>query len=85
MSYSTANPPALVWTSPAGGLQKWIYSSADAHTAVDDAGYITNALALGMRVGDVVEVIDTSGGTVTDHRVTAVSSSGSTMTAATLS
>lgn len=90
MSYSTSNPPRQ-WEAPglyagnsgsttrAEGGQMWTYVSADAKATVAGAGYITNAQSLGMIVGDVVMVCDTNTPMVSWHRVTAVSSSGSTL------
>jgi hypothetical protein len=82
MAYSTSNPPALVGQTIAGnGI--WHYSSTDVHTDVDAAGYFTNGEALGMKVGDVVFVIETDNSYAqTTHSVTAVSTSA-TVSAAT--
>lgn len=72
MPYSTSNPPALKSASPLSGAgQTWVYSSTDVATDVDAVGYFTNGNALGMKVGDIVEVTDTDTGpfTMTLHRV----------------
>lgn len=81
MSYSTSLPPALVSqgigraTNLGGGL--WIYLSADVHTDVDAADYFSNGSALGMRVGDVVFVIETDNSyALSIHVVTAVTAGG---------
>jgi hypothetical protein len=68
MAYSTSNPPALVsqLLGKAGG-SVWIYDSADAATVVRVTGYITNGYDLGMKVGDIVDQIDSAGATVA-HR-----------------
>jgi len=42
----------------------WHYNSTDAATLVRAAGYITNADALGMAIGDLVFQTDQTGGTV---------------------
>ena len=65
MAYSTSNPPALVsqLLGKAGG-SVWIYDSADAATVVRVTGYITNGYDLGMKVGDIVDQIDSAGATV---------------------
>lgn len=60
MPYATSNPPRLMVPSIGNSPAWWQYVSADAEAAVDDAGYITNASALGMKVGDVVFVRDTA-------------------------
>lgn len=60
MAYSVSNPPVLV-ASPihkdAGG-RIWFYSSTDALSAVRVSGYFTNGYDLGMRVGDIVFIVD---------------------------
>jgi hypothetical protein len=78
MSYSTSNPPALKSPSPFYGAgQTWVYRSTDVATEVDATGYFTNGKALGMKVGDIVEVCDTdTSTTMTLHRVTALETSG---------
>lgn len=69
MAYSTDNPPALVSTGVAGKFQVWGYDSTDAATVVRANGYITNGVALGMKVGDVVEQRDSAGATVAHNYV----------------
>lgn len=78
MSYSTSNPPALKSASPLTGAgQTWVYRSTDVATDVDAADYFSNGHALGMKVGDIVEVCDTdTSTTMTFHRVTAVTAGG---------
>lgn len=60
MAYSTSIPPRRV----SGGIGNcpgvWHYSSADAKATVNGAGYITNGVALGMKLGDVVHIFDTN-------------------------
>jgi hypothetical protein len=82
MPYSTSNPPRLVlpsFTNVSGEIGTWDYSSTDAGSAVDASGYITNAKALGMKVGDIVRVTDTDASPVivTLHRVVAINTNGS--------
>jgi len=73
MAYSTSNPPVLQSKAPLTGAgQKWVYSSADPMATVDGAGYITNGYQLGMRVGDTVDVNDTTNGINSTHRVITV-------------
>lgn len=57
MAYSTSNPPALICDTLGGGRRFWVYASTDAATAVRVQGYFTNGWRLGMRVGDLVDVI----------------------------
>lgn len=79
MAYSASNPPALVsqMTGRTGG-SVWMYDSADAATVVRVDGYISDGADLGMKVGDIVDQIDSAGATVA-HRyvVTAVNANGS--------
>lgn len=60
MSYSTSNPPSKTVNALGSGKSTWKYVSADAKATVVAAGYISNALQLGMKVGDFVEVFDTA-------------------------
>lgn len=64
MAYSTDNPPALVSQGVGGKFRQWMYDSADAATVVRVTGYISNGDALGMKVGDVVTQVDSTGATV---------------------
>lgn len=59
MAYSTSNPPALALQS-INGPRKWDYSSTDTLATVDTSGYITNGGQLGMQVGDIVFIRDTT-------------------------
>lgn len=74
MAYATSNPPALMMDRIGGGNAVWSYASTDALATVDGAGYITNGGALGMKVGDIVFVNDTTNGITSTHRVITVSS-----------
>jgi hypothetical protein len=84
MTYATTNPPKLV-AQPIAGPRLWIYTSEDVSTDVDATGYFTNGYALGMRVGDVVHVIETDNSYAhTSHSVTVSTAGGaSTIGAAT--
>jgi hypothetical protein len=77
MAYATTNPPIMIAPRIGSGLALWLYSSADVHTDVDAADYISNGDALGMKVGDFVLVGKTTatiGATV--HVVSAVTAGG---------
>lgn len=78
MAYSTSNPPALSACGPLTGPgRKWIYRSIDPAGTVAGADYFSNGSALGMQVGDTVEVCDTdTSTTMSTHRVTAVTTGG---------
>jgi hypothetical protein len=43
-----------------GSYKEWIYRSTDAIATVNTAGYISNAKKMGMTVGNIVKVIDTT-------------------------
>lgn len=54
MAYATTNPPIQIVRGGQYGGALWKYDSADATTAVDAAGYITNADKLGIKKGDLI-------------------------------
>lgn len=77
MAYSTTNPPSLTSVAPLTGAgQVWQYRSTELGSAVDAAGYFTNAQALGMRVGDMVLVYESTNVVFRSHVVLTVSSTG---------
>jgi hypothetical protein len=84
MTYATTNPPQLA-AQPIAGKRIWNYASDDVSTDVDAVGYFTNGYALGMRVGDVVHVIENDNSyTHTVHSViTSTAGGASTISAAT--
>ena len=59
MAYDTANPPVLI-EATASGPAVWAYRSADTVTVVKGVGYISNGDDLGMKVGDIVLIADTT-------------------------
>ncbi len=61
MAYSSTNPPQLI-SQPFGdaGPGLWSYRSTDAIATVAGADYVSDGQNLGMKVGDVVFVLDTS-------------------------
>lgn len=58
MAYATSNPPARI-SGTIGGNSVWLYVDGDAKATVVGAAYITDALELGMKVGDIVLGFDT--------------------------
>ena len=83
MAYSASTPPRLVtpsFTNVSGEASVWVYSSTDNATTVDVPGYITNALALGIKAGDYIIVVDTDASPVLSTMHRAVSYSGTTLT-----
>jgi hypothetical protein len=84
MAYETTNPPKCVLSGFGGSASIFVYTDGDAHTAVDEAGYFTNGKLLGMKVGDIVYVQNTTGYTTTLHSVSVVSGDAATVSAAVL-
>lgn len=81
MAYSRDNLTTVSFEPLGGDFKMWSYRSTDATATVAGAGYISDALKMGMKVGDLVIVSKTDTNAVTFHRVTAVSSSGATLSA----
>ena len=69
MAYATTNPPVCIIPRVGTHSAVWLYKSADAHTAVDAAGYFTNGADLGLVADDVMIVVDTATPTCTIHQV----------------
>lgn len=85
MAFSAAGLRLIVpGTSSGPGL--YVYTSTDAHGTVEATDYFTAMNTYGMRVGDIVIVVDSDAVAVTIHAVTAVDADGNaTINAATLS
>lgn len=80
MAYSTSTPPALISQRIGNSGAIWWYTSTDAPADVDLSGYITNAKDLGMKVNDLVIVIDTDAAATARmslHNVAAINADGS--------
>lgn len=78
MAYATTNPPSLVSQRIGDGPAIWIYSSADVDSDVNAASYFSDGIALGMRVGDIVLVVDTTTPKVSYHGVASVTTTAAT-------
>jgi len=86
MAYEATNAPKLVVPGVGDGPGIWIYSDADAHTAIDADDYFTNGDDLGMKVGDALLYYDNDTFTSTIHFVRAVTAGGAaSVTIATIS
>lgn len=72
----TASGLKLLVPSLSGGPNLWVYTSAEAHGAVDAEDFFTNAVDYGIKAEDIMFVIDTNTPTLTIHSVTAVDSDG---------
>lgn len=79
MAYATSNQPYKVAGGFGSGKSLWFYVSADDDATVIAASYVTDALALGMKVGDAVLIWDTATPKGSLAFVTAVAAAGSTM------
>lgn len=85
MTYATSNPAVCMVPRIGAGPAMWVYRSTDAHGDVDATDYFTNGAALGMKVNDIVIVLDTDAPSATIHMVTTVDDEGNaTISAATL-
>ncbi|HEV2898848.1 MAG TPA: hypothetical protein VGX71_13630 [Pseudaminobacter sp.] len=85
MAYETSNPPKCVLSGFGGSASLYVYTDGDAHGTVSGAAYFANGKDLGMKIGDVVIVQNTTGYTTTTHSVSAVSAAGAaTVSAAVL-
>lgn len=80
MAYVTTNPPYRMHSGLGSGKQLWRYDSTDTDDTVIAALYITNALQLGMKVGDAVLIWDSTTPKGSLAFVTVVAAGGSTMT-----
>ncbi len=79
MAYVTTNPPNLIVCGfNALTTSIWSYESTDASTVVDGDGYITDGDALGLKVNDLVLVVDTDASppVMTSHIVNSVTAGG---------
>lgn len=93
MSFAASGLHCLVPSVGSGAPAIWVYTSTDAHGSVEATDYFAlmgppGANNRGMKVGDVVIVIDsdTGPGNVTIHSVSAVDADGNaTINAALLS
>lgn len=70
MAYETTNPPSLVSQRIGSAGKIWMYLDGDAVSTVVGAGYFTNGYHLGMRVGDLVHIVNSSTGLVQSAGVT---------------
>lgn len=85
MAYGTAGLKCVV-AGVGSGPAVWVYSSVDANGVVSGAAYFTDGIARGLRVGDVMFVVDTDtgAGNTTVHSVITVAAAGTTISPAIL-
>lgn len=84
MSYATTNPPYVLVPSIGAKPALWGYSSTDDTTVSIATGYFTDGKALGMKVDDFILLTMSSSNALAFGKVTAVSSTGATVTTGTL-
>lgn len=60
MAYSVTNPPMLYIPAIGNKPNFWVYSSTDDDGTVNGAGYFTDGASLGMKLNDIVIVVDTT-------------------------
>lgn len=78
MAYDTQKLSRLAGTFD-GGWGVWLYRSADSFATVKASGYISDAFAKGMKVGDVIHILDTGGPTLTIAMIVTCTASAETM------
>lgn len=85
MAYSASGLKCIVF-GPSGAPNIFSYISTDAHGTVEGAGYFSDGVTYGMKVGDVVIVADSDTGpyNTTIHSVASVSGNAATINAAVL-
>ena len=83
MAYTTANLNQVA-QGPGDSPSVWIYLSPDARATVEGSLFFTNGVAKGMKLGDVVIVIYTTGYLATIHSVSVVGTTACTINAAVL-
>src|SRR3546814_3794711 len=75
MAYAVTNPPAKIAQTLTGG-SVWLFKSADVDSDVNASDYFSNGEALGMKVGDLVLLIDTATPKASFHSVSAIHADG---------
>ena len=78
MSYNEGAPPKILSVTGTGDgtAQAWIYNTTDDYATCEVAGYFTNGGKVGMKVGNVVYVSDSTNSRITAHRVSSISAAG---------
>lgn len=83
MSYSTSTPPALMVDRVGDTGAIWWYRSADPIATVMGDNYFSNATDLGMVVGDIVFVVNTTSSLTSITQVEEVTGGAGTVIALT--
>ena len=77
MAYSTGNPPSVIWQTVGGTRRSWLYESSQAKAAVFGTTFFSNGRALGMKVNDLMFVLDNKTNIWYSGRVASSSTNGS--------
>lgn len=77
MAYTPANLSLTSKGPLTGAGQEWAHFSADTGAQAQVDGFITDAVAKGMKVGDVVKHRNTGTNIVSTHLVVALNANGS--------
>jgi hypothetical protein len=80
MTYVAKSPFLGVQGIGNQGIATWYHSSADDGATVDTDGFVTDAVALGMKVGDLFVHRDTATDIVTTHAVKSLGTASANLT-----
>jgi hypothetical protein len=80
MTYVAKSPSLNVQGVGNQGVAVWYHSSADDGAAVDTDGFVTDAVDLGMKVGDLFVHRDTGTDIVTTHVVKSLGAATANLT-----
>ena len=90
MAYTTTNPPQLAGWGPLTsqstviGARLWVYSSSDSAGTVTAANYFTNAGQLGLKIGDILFIYDSTNKQTNTSLILTVGSTTDTMSSGTV-
>lgn len=79
MAYDTTNPPQLVVPSIGNKPALWMYKSTHTSTEPAATGFFTNGQALGMKVADIVLIVNSTSGLPYMTGVVTVASTATTV------
>ena len=82
MAYSTSNPPQLLVPSIGATPALWAYKSTNLSTDTIASGFYSNGSNLGMKVADIVLVVNSTSGIPYVTAVSSVTASSAATTVA---
>lgn len=77
MAYTSANLNLVSKAPLTGGGQEWTHFSADTGAQAQVDGFITDGVAKGLKVNDVVKHRNTATNIISTHQVVALNANGS--------